>query len=169
MHKFRTMVPQAEHQGPPLTVGVDRRITRVGYWLRRTKLDELPQLWNVVKGEMSLVGPRPEVPQYVAHYTLAQRYVLSVRPGITDPASLTFIDEANLLSRLESPEVAYIKHVMPHKLAINLNYLRRRNMASDVVVLMATLWRIVSSAVRRPSATPVPAPATKQAELRTAA
>jgi lipopolysaccharide/colanic/teichoic acid biosynthesis glycosyltransferase len=149
MHKFRTMVPQAEQQGIPLTVGADRRITRIGHWLRRTKLDELPQLWNVVKGQMSLVGPRPEVPRYVAFYTQEQRRVLDVRPGITDPASLQYFDEASLLNRVQSPEAAYIRVVMPHKLALNLNYLRRRTIASDVMVVFATAWRLVASATDR--------------------
>ena len=152
MHKFRTMVPNAEQQGIPLTVGADRRITRVGHWLRRTKLDELPQLWNVVKGDMSLVGPRPEVPRYVAFYTAEQRRVLSVRPGITDPASLQFFDEAACLARMPDPEAAYVTLILPHKLAMNLNYLRRRTLASDVVVVLATLWRLMTptSSVVRP-------------------
>jgi lipopolysaccharide/colanic/teichoic acid biosynthesis glycosyltransferase len=153
MHKFRTMIPQAERQGLPLTVSGDERITRVGNWLRRTKLDELPQFWNVLKGDMSLVGPRPEVPRYVAFYTLQQRQVLAVRPGITDPASLQFFDEANLLTQWGTPEDAYIKLVMPRKLAINVNYLRRRTIASDVFVVMATLWRIVTSVKPRRAAT----------------
>jgi lipopolysaccharide/colanic/teichoic acid biosynthesis glycosyltransferase len=153
MHKFRTMVPQAEQQGIPLTIGRDRRITRVGHWLRRTKLDELPQLWNVVKGEMSLVGPRPEVPRYVAFYTAEQRRVLEVRPGITDPASLEYFDEARVLSRVESPEAAYIRVVMPHKIALNLNYLRRRTTISDAKVVLATIWRLVKSTAHRSPAT----------------
>jgi lipopolysaccharide/colanic/teichoic acid biosynthesis glycosyltransferase len=153
VHKFRTMIPHAESQGMPLTVGGDRRITAVGRWLRGTKLDELPQLWNVMKGEMSFVGPRPEVPRYVAFYTLEQRRVLEVRPGITDPASLQFIDEASVLTRCSNPEAAYIKLVMPHKLAINLNYLRRRTLASDLFVVMATLWRLTTPFMRKAAAT----------------
>ncbi len=143
MHKFRSMVHDAEKKGIPLTAGNDRRITRVGGWLRRTKLDELPQLWNVVKGDMSLVGSRPEVPRFVAFYTADQRRLLDVRPGITDPASLQFFDEAETLAGFDNPETAYIQHIMPHKLAINLTYLRRRSIASDAIVVLATLWRVV--------------------------
>ncbi len=143
MYKFRTMVANAERLGIPLTTGNDPRITRVGRWLRRTKLDELPQLWNVVKGDMSLVGPRPEVPRYVALYTAEQRYVLNVRPGITDPASLQFFDEARCLA-MPNPEMAYVKLVLPHKLAINLAYLRRRTVVSDFIVLLATLRKLIA-------------------------
>jgi lipopolysaccharide/colanic/teichoic acid biosynthesis glycosyltransferase len=150
MHKFRTMVPDADKQGLPLTAGHDSRITNVGRWLRITKLDELPQLWNVVKGDMSLVGPRPEVPRYVVLYTPEQRRVLEVRPGITDPASLTYFDEASCLARMPSPETAYVSLVLPHKLALNLSYLRRRTIASDVVVVLATFWRMVRPSAARP-------------------
>lgn len=147
MYKFRTMVPQAELLGIQLTVGDDHRITKVGRWLRRTKLDELPQLWNVVKGEMSFVGPRPEVPRYVAFYTIEQRRVFEVRPGITDPVSLEFFNESAMLKHMQSPEAAYIKLVLPYKLAINLRYLRRRTVASDVFVMLATMWRLMRAAI----------------------
>jgi lipopolysaccharide/colanic/teichoic acid biosynthesis glycosyltransferase len=143
LHKFRTMVPQAEQQGLQLTLGGDVRITRVGRWLRRTKLDELPQLWNVAKGEMSVVGPRPEVPRYVAFYTPEQRRVLEVRPGLTDPASLKFIDESSVLATAASPEATYIQVILPMKLAINLDYLRRRTLASDMLVIVSTVWRLL--------------------------
>jgi lipopolysaccharide/colanic/teichoic acid biosynthesis glycosyltransferase len=143
MYKFRTMVANAERLGIPLTTHNDSRITRVGRWLRRTKLDELPQLWNVVKGNMSLVGPRPEVPRYVALYTADQRQVLEVRPGITDPASLEFFDEARCLG-MSNPEMAYVTLVLPHKLAINLAYLERRTIVSDFIVLLATLRKLVA-------------------------
>jgi lipopolysaccharide/colanic/teichoic acid biosynthesis glycosyltransferase len=143
IYKFRTMVANAEKLGIPLTTRDDPRITRVGHWLRRTKLDELPQLWNVVKGDMSLVGPRPEVPRYVALYTVEQQQVLEVRPGITDPASLEFFDEAHCLAR-SNPETAYVTSVMPQKLAINLAYLRRRTVVSDFIVLLATLRKLVA-------------------------
>jgi lipopolysaccharide/colanic/teichoic acid biosynthesis glycosyltransferase len=111
MYKFRTMVANAEKVGLPLTTRNDPRITRVGRWLRRTKLDELPQLWNVAKGDMSLVGPRPEVPRYVALYTAEQRRVLDARPGITDPASLQFFDEAGCLA-MSNPEMAYVTLIL---------------------------------------------------------
>jgi lipopolysaccharide/colanic/teichoic acid biosynthesis glycosyltransferase len=142
MYKFRTMVVNGEKLGIPLTTRNDPRITHVGRWLRRTKLDELPQLWNVVKGDMSLVGPRPEVPRYVALYTADQRQVLEVPPGITDPASLQFFDEARCLGTA-NPEIAYVKLVLPHKLAINLAYLRQRTLVSDFIVLLTTLRKLI--------------------------
>jgi lipopolysaccharide/colanic/teichoic acid biosynthesis glycosyltransferase len=154
IYKFRTMVANAEKLGIPLTTRDDPRITRVGHWLRRTKLDELPQLWNVVKGDMSLVGPRPEVPRYVALYTAEQRQVLEVRPGITDPASLQFFDEARCLAT-SNPEIAYITLILPRKLAINLAYLRRRTVLSDFVVLLATLRKLVAPGSRRDPVNPV--------------
>jgi lipopolysaccharide/colanic/teichoic acid biosynthesis glycosyltransferase len=149
MHKFRTMVTNAERIGIPLTVGSDPRITRVGHWLRRTKLDELPQLWNVVKGEMSLVGPRPEVPRYVAWYTPEQRRVLDALPGITDPASLVFFEESQILDASADPETIYRKTVMPEKLRANLEYMTSRSVFSDFAVIAKTIWRIVSSIAMR--------------------
>jgi lipopolysaccharide/colanic/teichoic acid biosynthesis glycosyltransferase len=143
MHKFRSMRPDAEKLGGPLTVGADPRITRVGAVLRKTKLDELPQLIDVVKGDMALVGPRPEVPRYVAHYTPEQRRVLDVRPGITDPASIRYRDESEVLAKAADPERTYVEEVMPHKLAINLEYQARRTLLSDIGVIFATLARIV--------------------------
>jgi lipopolysaccharide/colanic/teichoic acid biosynthesis glycosyltransferase len=113
MWKFRTMVVDAERRGAQLTVGADPRITRVGRWLRRLKIDELPQLFNVLRGEMSLVGPRPEVPRFVALYTEAQRAVLDLVPGITDPASIRYRDEASELARAADPERCYIEEIMP--------------------------------------------------------
>jgi lipopolysaccharide/colanic/teichoic acid biosynthesis glycosyltransferase len=154
MYKFRTMVANAEKLGIPLTTRDDPRITHVGHWLRRTKLDELPQLWNVVKGDMSLVGPRPEVPRYVALYTAEQRQVLEVRPGITDPASLQFFDEACCIDT-SNPEMAYVTLILPRKLAINLAYLRRRTLLSDFVVLLATLRKLVAPGSRRDAVNPV--------------
>ena len=141
--KFRSMRADAEALGGQLTVGGDPRITRVGAILRASKLDELPQLINVLVGDMSLVGPRPEVPRYVALYTPEQRRVLAVRPGITDPASIRYRDEAAVLARAEDPERAYIDEVLPHKLAINLAYLERRSLLSDVGVILATVWRLL--------------------------
>src|SRR6266446_3036452 len=119
IHKLRTMAAGAEVRGPAVTAGDDPRITRVGRVLRRTKLDELPQLLNVVKGEMSLVGPRPEHPAYVEGYTAEQRRLLSVRPGMTGPAALAFIDEEETLRGL-NPEDRYVTDVMPQKLALEL-------------------------------------------------
>ena len=139
MWKFRTMVADAERRGAQLTVGDDPRITRVGRWLRRFKLDELPQLFNVLRGEMSLVGPRPEVPRFVALYTEAQRAVLDLVPGITDPASIRYRDEASELARATDPERCYIEEVMPEKIRLNLEYAARATPWSDFVVVLATL------------------------------
>src|SRR5439155_9254215 len=118
IHKFRTMQHDSAQRGMPITVEGDARITRAGRFLRRTKLDELPQLIDVLRGAMSVVGPRPEVPRYVAMYPPALRdKVLSVRPGITDPVSLRFVDESALLARAADPEREYVEVVMPQKLA----------------------------------------------------
>lgn len=143
IYKFRTMRLDAEAVGGQLTVSGDPRVTRVGVYLRASKIDELPQLINVLLGDMSLVGPRPEVPRYVALYTPEQRRVLRVRPGITDPASILYRDEAAVLARADDPERAYIDEVLPHKLEINLAYLERRSLASDVGVILSTVWRLV--------------------------
>ncbi len=139
IYKFRTMVRNAEHLGQPLTVGQDARITRVGRWLRKHKLDELPQLINVLRGEMSLVGPRPEVPRYVARYSSEQQRVLDLVPGITDPASIAFRDEAGLLAGCEDSEQVYVERIMPEKIRLNLAYAARAGVASDVGVMLRTL------------------------------
>jgi lipopolysaccharide/colanic/teichoic acid biosynthesis glycosyltransferase len=138
IHKFRTMAAGAA--GLPLTVGDDPRITRAGAWLRRTRLDELPQLIDVLQGRMSLVGPRPEVPRYVAHYppALAAR-VLAVRPGLTDPASLDFIDEGARLARAADPEREYIERILPAKLQRSAEYAAHASLATDLAVLLCTL------------------------------
>ena len=151
--KFRTMVTDAPAQGPTLTVGEDPRITRVGAVLRRYKLDELPQFANVLWGDMSLVGPRPEVPEYVARYTEEQRRVFAVRPGITDPASLAYHDEASLLANFDDPERVYREHVLPRKLALSLDYLAQRTIVSDLRVIAETALRMVV----RPKPSPSPA------------
>jgi len=143
MFKFRTMRPDAERVGGQLTVGADPRITPVGHTLRRYKLDEFPQLINVVLGDMSLVGPRPEVPRYVALYDERQRRVLDVRPGITDPASIAYRDENALLAAADDPEATYLGEVMPAKLEINLAYLERRSLLRDVGVILQTLLAVV--------------------------
>ncbi|MBL8001721.1 MAG: sugar transferase [Flavobacteriales bacterium] len=137
--KFRSMRPGSEAKGQLTIGGRDPRITPVGYFLRRTKLDELPQLWNVLVGDMSIVGPRPEVPRYVALYTPEQRRVLSVRPGITGMASLDYVDENDLLAKAADPERTYIEQVMPAKLALDLRYVRERSMALDLRIIAATL------------------------------
>lgn len=139
MWKFRTMVVDAEGQGRQITIGRDPRITRSGHWLRRYKLDELPQLFNVLWGEMSLVGPRPEVSRYVALYTPEQRMVLDLVPGITDPASVKYRDESNYLAQFDDPERKYIETVMPEKIRINLEYAQRATLRSDFCVIIQTL------------------------------
>jgi len=141
IHKFRTMSagPSGGEQ-PQITVGADPRITRAGATLRRTKIDELPQLIDVVRGDMSLVGPRPEVPRYVALYPEALRAkVLSVRPGITDLASIEYRDESELLARAADPEREYVEVVMPAKLRAAARYVDEMSLATDVRVLGSTL------------------------------
>jgi lipopolysaccharide/colanic/teichoic acid biosynthesis glycosyltransferase len=137
MNKFRTMVEGAERRGPAVTYRDDPRVTRAGRFLRQTKLDELPQLLNVVKGEMSLVGPRPEDPSYVALYTQEQRQVLSVKPGITGPTQLEYRDEASML-RGESVDEEYVTRLMPEKLKSDLEYVRTRSLLLDLTILWRT-------------------------------
>jgi lipopolysaccharide/colanic/teichoic acid biosynthesis glycosyltransferase len=143
IHKFRSMVAQAAPGTLPITVGDDPRITRAGRFLRRSKLDELPQLFDVLAGSMSLVGPRPEVPRYVALYPAALRdKVLSVRPGITDPASIAWRDESTLLARAADPERTYIEEVMPAKLRCAAQYVDEMSLATDLRLIGATLRRV---------------------------
>ncbi len=144
IHKFRTMRVNAEQAGQ-LTVGADVRITRIGAFLRAHRLDELPQLIDVFLGDMSLVGPRPEVPRYVAHYPAALRdVVLSVRPGITDPASLRFRNEAEQLAAAADPEREYIEVILPAKLACAADYAQHASFVTDVGVLLRTLKVLVT-------------------------
>ncbi len=144
IHKFRTMRHTPVATGLQITVGQDARITRVGAVLRQTKLDELPQLLDVWLGDMSLVGPRPEVPRYVAHYPEALRAkVLSVRPGITDIASIEYRDESTVLARAADPEHAYIHEVLPHKLALSASYVDQASVWLDVRLIARTLMAIV--------------------------
>jgi len=137
--KFRTMVANADQAGPLLTREGDARITRIGATLRRTKLDELPQLWNVLKGEMSLVGPRPEVPCYVRQYTPEQREILRCKPGITDLASLCFREEQALLGNTAGLETFYVQHCIPQKLRLNWEYAARANLLTDTWIILRTL------------------------------
>ncbi|MEA4924856.1 MAG: sugar transferase [Syntrophomonadaceae bacterium] len=145
IYKFRTMVNDADRIGPAITVGDDLRITRLGYSLRKHKLDELPQLINVFKGEMSLVGPRPEVPKYVCIYTDDQKAVLNLLPGITDPASIKYRNENELLAATSAegidfdPEYIYINEIMPDKIRVNLEYAARAGILSDFLVVMRTI------------------------------
>ena len=140
--KFRTMQVTAPGKGHSVTAYGDIRITRTGLWLRRSKIDEFPQFWNVIRGDMSFVGPRPEVPRYVALYTEFQRKVLAVRPGITDEASIEFRDEEKLLAASSDFERFYIEHCMPRKIAINLAYAQRATLLRDVGVILRTISAI---------------------------
>lgn len=143
MYKFRSMYLQAEKSGQ-LTVGMrDPRITRVGYFLRRFKLDEIPQLFNVLNGSMSFVGPRPEVRKYVNHYNAEQLRVLSVKPGITDYASLKYYKENELLGKSADPEKEYVEIIMPEKLALNIQYINNNSLIGDMFIMLQTLAKII--------------------------
>jgi lipopolysaccharide/colanic/teichoic acid biosynthesis glycosyltransferase len=138
LYKFRTMIANAANIGPGITTKNDQRITMVGNILRRTKIDELPQLINVLKGDMSLVGPRPEDPRYVSQYTPEQRQVLSVRPGITSPASLAYRNEERLLTGTDW-EKTYITKILPEKIKIDLAYLSKQTFLSDICLIIQTI------------------------------
>lgn len=143
IHKFRTMVSDAEKKGLQITVGADARVTRVGHWLRKYKLDELPQLLDVWLGSMSLVGPRPEVPRYVECYPEdVRKIVLSVKPGITDQASIEFKSENEILGRAVDANKAYVEEVLPIKLAYYQDYVAHRNFWSDMGLIFKTIWVI---------------------------
>ena len=144
IHKFRTMRHDPVGQGLQITVGQDARITRVGAFLRASKIDELPQLIDVWVGTMSLVGPRPEVPRYVAVYPPELRdKILSVRPGITDIASIEYRDESAVLARAADPEQSYIHEVLPHKLALSARYVDQASVWTDLQLILRTLRAIV--------------------------
>lgn len=143
IYKFRTMVTDAEKLGKQITVGKDNRITRVGAFLRKFKIDELPQLFNVLKGDMSLVGPRPEVPKYVALYNEEQRKVLDIRPGITDMASLRYKDENDILGKVDNPEEYYINVIMKDKLNLNLEYIEKSNVFFDIYLIIKTIIKCI--------------------------
>ncbi len=140
IYKFRTMIVGADKLGPGITAVGDSRITPVGKFLRRFKLDEFPQLLNVLKGEMSLVGPRPEDPRYVALYTPEQREILNYRPGITSPASIKYRNESAALTGGDW-ERKYVEEIMPEKLAIDLAYFRRAGLRDDLRTIVRTVWR----------------------------
>jgi len=142
IYKFRTMVVDADKRGGQITAGADPRITRSGRLLRKTKLDELPQLINVVLGDMSLVGPRPEVPRYVEMFHDDYAYVLSVRPGLTDPASVKYRDEASLLANCSDPEQEYVTHILPDKIALARQYIDQASFWGDLAIIFGTLGRI---------------------------
>ncbi len=140
IYKFRTM---RQEKGLSITKKDDPRITPIGRFLRKYKLDELPQLWNVLKGDMSVVGPRPEVPEYVKYFPKEMEGVLSVRPGLTDLASLVFINEEEVLARFPEPHKAYVSYVLPRKLKLNMIYIRNRNMCLDMWIIFKTLKRLI--------------------------
>jgi len=156
--KFRSMAPDAKEKGPCVTAEGDSRITRLGKLMRKTKLDELPQLWNVLTGDMSFVGPRPEVPKYVEKYSAEQRRVLALKPGITDPATLEFRNEERLLAKAvnlgektrevqgetgtECAEEFYLHNCVPRKIQLSLAYAARANFWSDLVVILRTIASI---------------------------
>lgn len=142
--KFRTMVIDAPTLGAQITAGADPRITPIGRFLRKWKIDELPQLFNVLKGDMSLVGPRPEVPKYVEMFQEDYREILTVRPGITDPASIKYRDEAGLLSTAQDPERMYREEVLPDKIAIARQYVQSPCLRGDLRILAQTIMTVVS-------------------------
>ena len=142
--KFRTMVEHADQIGGQITAGADSRVTRVGRWLRKTKIDELPQLINVIKGEMSLVGPRPELPKYVEMFRDDYEEILSARPGITDAASIKFRDEASCLGQAEDPEHEYVTRILPAKIALAKKYVEQSSLALDVTLIAKTLLHLAS-------------------------
>lgn len=142
LYKFRTMKVNAEKAGL-LTVGKDPRITPSGYFLRKYKLDELPQLFNVLKGDMSMVGPRPEVKKYVDQYNSEQEKLLSIRPGITDPASIYYNNESAILGRSSNPERDYLQIILPHKLKLSQSYVKNRSLISYFKYIFLTLAKMV--------------------------
>ena len=143
IYKFRSMRTDADKHGLITVGGRDPRITRIGYYIRKYKIDELPQLWNVLVGDMSLVGPRPEVQKYVDLYTEEQRKVLSVRPGITDYASIEYVDENILLAKSDNPDRTYIEVVMPAKIVLNMKYINNKSLKEYFKIIFLTLAKIV--------------------------
>lgn len=141
--KFRTMKPNSESSGQ-ITVGArDLRITRIGFYLRKYKIDELPQMWNIVLGDMSVVGPRPEVPKYVALYAESDKIVLSIRPGLTDYASLDYFSENELLAASSDPERTYREEIMPAKLKLNKRYIQEMSLRTDLKIIVRTVQAII--------------------------
>ncbi|MBD3637821.1 MAG: sugar transferase [Crocinitomicaceae bacterium] len=140
--KFRSMRPNSDKSGQ-ITVGNDQRVTKIGKFIRKYKIDEFPQLLNVIKGDMSIVGPRPEVPEYTRYYTDEQKKVLTILPGLTDYATLEYIDEQVILGKAENPEEVYITQVMPDKLQLNLRYLEERSFLLDIKLIFRTIRKII--------------------------
>ena len=143
VYKFRSMRIGADKQGLITVGGRDPRITQVGYFIRKYKLDELPQLFNVLKGDMSLVGPRPEVRKYVELYTDEQRKILSVRPGITDYASIEYVDENTILGQADDADKAYVERILPDKIQYNMKYINHRSVKEYFKIIFLTIWSII--------------------------
>jgi lipopolysaccharide/colanic/teichoic acid biosynthesis glycosyltransferase len=144
LFKFRSMRTDADKKGLLTVGGRDSRITRMGYYIRKYKIDELPQLINVFIGDMSLVGPRPEVRRYTDLYTEAQKKVLTVKPGITDYASIEYSNENEILGKAENPEKVYIEEIMPAKLNLNLKYIADQSFLTDIKIILKTIFKILS-------------------------
>lgn len=151
IYKFRTMVHDAPNLGGVITVGEDPRITRIGRILRKTKVDELPQLFNVLKGDMSLVGPRPEAPKYVEMFRADYEEILRVRPGITDLASVKYRDEAAVLAQADDPEQAYVQSVLPEKIRLAREYIQRSSFFFDLYLISLTILTIAGDRFTGPS------------------
>lgn len=143
IYKFRTMVADAEKKGMQITVGGDSRVTGIGRVLRKTKVDELPQLFNVFAGQMSFVGPRPEVPHYVEMYSDYQKNVLRIKPGITELASIVYRDENDVLANSEDPERTYIEEIMPEKIKLNMQYMQKMNVFYDIYLIFRTFAAVL--------------------------
>ena len=143
LFKFRTMLPESEKAGQITVGGKDPRITKIGYLLRKFKLDEFPQLLNVILGDMSIIGPRPEVRRYVDIYSKEQLKVLAVRPGLSDFASIEYINENELLGKSENPEKTYIEEIMPAKLKLNLKYIQQKSFSTDIKLIFKTIGKIL--------------------------
>jgi lipopolysaccharide/colanic/teichoic acid biosynthesis glycosyltransferase len=150
--KFRTMVQDAPQRGSPLTCGDDQRITRIGRILRKFKIDELPQLYNVLRGDMSLVGPRPELPRYVEMFRDDYAEILRLRPGITDLASLEYCDEATILGRAADPQGEYVRRILPEKIRLARHYVERSSCALDAAIILTTVFRICRLGLTMPGA-----------------
>ncbi len=143
VYKFRTMVVDASQIGPPITAGNDSRITKIGRFLRKTKLDEIPQLFNVLKGDMSIVGPRPEVYKYVEMFPDEYQKILQVKPGLTDYATIEFRDEEKILKKYNDPEAGYTREVIPAKIELYKKYLRDEGFFTDMKLIFLTLWKLI--------------------------
>jgi len=154
IYKFRSMAVEAPERGGPITVGDDARITRVGRFLRKTNLDELPQLINVLKGDMSLVGPRPEVPRYVEMFRGDYEEILRVRPGMTDLASIVFRDEPAILGAAADPEREYVERILPEKIRLAKQYIARQSLCFDCRLILTTVWRVAADRLRFSSTSP---------------